>query len=107
MSRLPILIDRLSLQEQSPSVFVGGAGEGGVGAESRLVGGMVAAQAAMSACDSAESKRPETSPSILSNEPRLVTAVAIRLSTPQAPPSPQGALPGGREMAEAMSAPMG
>ena len=49
MSRLPILLDRLTLQEQSPSVFVGGAGEGGVGAESRLFGGLVAAQAAMAA----------------------------------------------------------
>lgn len=49
MTRLPILIERLSLQEQSPSVYVGGAGDGGVGAESRLFGGMVAAQAAMAA----------------------------------------------------------
>lgn len=49
MSRLPILLERLSLQEQSPKVFVGGAGEGGVGAESRLFGGLVAAQAAMAA----------------------------------------------------------
>lgn len=49
MSRLPILLERLSLKEQSPSVFVGGAGEGGVGAESRLFGGLVAAQAAMAA----------------------------------------------------------
>ncbi len=49
MSRLPLLIERLTLKEQSPAVFVGGAGEGGVGAESRLFGGLVAAQAAMAA----------------------------------------------------------
>ncbi len=54
MSRLPILLERLTLQEQSPKVFVGGAGEGGVGAESRLFGGLVAAQAAMAAMRTVE-----------------------------------------------------
>jgi acyl-CoA thioesterase-2 len=49
VSRLPLLIERLSLQEQSPHVFVGGSGDGGVGAESRLFGGLVASQAAMAA----------------------------------------------------------
>ena len=43
------LIRRLSMNEESPGVFVGGAGEGGVGGESRLFGGLVAAQAAMAA----------------------------------------------------------
>jgi acyl-CoA thioesterase-2 len=55
MTRLPRLLERLSLVEQSPSVFVGGAGEGGVGAESRLFGGLVAAQAAMAAMKTVES----------------------------------------------------
>ena len=49
MNRFNRLLHRLSLEEQSPSVFVGGAGEGGVGGEARLFGGLVAAQAVMAA----------------------------------------------------------
>lgn len=49
MGRFEKLIQRLTLAEKSPSVFVGGAGEGGVGGEARLFGGLVAAQAAMAA----------------------------------------------------------
>ncbi|MBT4159754.1 MAG: acyl-CoA thioesterase II [Gammaproteobacteria bacterium] len=43
------LIRRLTLLEESPGVFVGGAGEGGIGGEDRLFGGLVAAQAVMAA----------------------------------------------------------
>ena len=43
------LIRRLDLAVIEPGVYAGGAGEGGVGAPSRLFGGMVAAQAAMAA----------------------------------------------------------
>ena len=49
MNRFNRLIRRLSLIEESPGVFVGGAGEGGVGGEDRLFGGLVAAQAVMAA----------------------------------------------------------
>ena len=49
MNRFDRLIRRLTLNEESPGVFVGGAGEGGVGGEARLFGGLVAAQAAMAA----------------------------------------------------------
>ncbi|MEM7077686.1 MAG: acyl-CoA thioesterase domain-containing protein [Pseudomonadota bacterium] len=49
MNRFERLLKRLDLQQASDNVFVGGAGEGGVGAEARLFGGLVAAQAAMAA----------------------------------------------------------
>lgn len=39
----------MRLAEESPGVFTGGAGEGGVGGEARLFGGLVAAQAVMAA----------------------------------------------------------
>ncbi|MDP6376115.1 MAG: thioesterase family protein [Pseudomonadales bacterium] len=48
-NRLDRLIRRLTLEEESPEVFVGGAGEGGIGAEARLFGGLVAAQAVIAA----------------------------------------------------------
>ncbi len=54
-NRFARLLHRLDLSEQSPSVFVGGAGEGGVGGESRLFGGLVAAQAVMAAQKTVES----------------------------------------------------
>lgn len=41
------LLKRLDLEPESPDVFVGGAGEGGIGSEARLFGGLVAAQAVM------------------------------------------------------------
>lgn len=49
MNRFERLIRRLTLTEESPGVFVGGAGEGGVGGEARLFGGLVAAQAVVAA----------------------------------------------------------
>lgn len=49
MSRFERLIRRLTLAEESPWVFTGGAGEGGIGGEARLFGGLVAAQAVMAA----------------------------------------------------------
>ena len=49
MNRFNRLLRRLTLEAQSPGVFVGGSGEGGVGGESRLFGGLVAAQAVMAA----------------------------------------------------------
>lgn len=49
MGRFEKLIRRLTLDEESPWVFTGGAGEGGVGGEARLFGGLVAAQAVMAA----------------------------------------------------------
>ena len=49
MTLLERLIKRLSLKETQPNVFVGGAGEGGVTANERLFGGLVAAQATMAA----------------------------------------------------------
>ena len=49
MNRFERLLKRLDLAPQSPNVFVGGAGEGGVGGEARLFGGLVAAQAVMAA----------------------------------------------------------
>ena len=49
MNRFNRLLRRLSLVEESPGIFVGGAGEGGVGGEARLFGGLVAAQAVMAA----------------------------------------------------------
>ena len=49
MNRFNRLLRRLSPTEESPGVFVGGAGEGGVGGEARLFGGLVAAQAVMAA----------------------------------------------------------
>ncbi|MEM9622246.1 MAG: acyl-CoA thioesterase domain-containing protein [Pseudomonadota bacterium] len=56
LTRFERLLKRLALQpaalgEQSAehSIFVGGAGEGGVGAQARLFGGLVAAQATMAA----------------------------------------------------------
>jgi acyl-CoA thioesterase-2 len=47
--RLVKLIRRLTLEESEPDVYTGGAGEGGVGGESRLFGGLVAAQAYVAA----------------------------------------------------------
>ncbi len=49
MNRFERLIHRLTLVEESPGVFVGGAGEGGVGGGARLFGGLVAAQAVAAA----------------------------------------------------------
>ncbi|HCC46300.1 MAG TPA: acyl-CoA thioesterase II [Gammaproteobacteria bacterium] len=49
MNRFDRLIRRLSMAEKRPGVFLGGAGEGGVGGEARLYGGLVAAQATMAA----------------------------------------------------------
>ncbi|MDG1306204.1 MAG: thioesterase family protein [Pseudomonadales bacterium] len=49
MSLLQRLIKRLDLQQLETDVYVGGSGEGGVTENSRLFGGMVAAQAAMAA----------------------------------------------------------
>ena len=51
MTLLERLIRRLRLapQDTDPSVFVGGAGEGGVTENARLFGGLVAAQATMAA----------------------------------------------------------
>ncbi len=49
MGRFEKLIRRLTLAEESPWVFTGGAGEGGIGGEARLFGGLVAAQAVMAA----------------------------------------------------------
>ncbi len=46
-NRFQKLLRRLDLEPQSPDVFVGGAGEGGIGGDERLFGGLVAAQAAM------------------------------------------------------------
>ena len=46
-NRFQKLLQRLDLEPQSPGVFVGGAGEGGIGGEARLFGGLVAAQAVM------------------------------------------------------------
>ena len=43
----------------------------------------------------------------LSTEPRDETADAIRLGTPQEPPSSQGREPGGLEMALAITPPTG
>lgn len=49
MNRFDRLLRRLAMTEESPGVYVGGAGEGGVGGEARLFGGLVAAQATMAA----------------------------------------------------------
>jgi len=49
MSRLERLLRRLALKQTAPNVYIGGAGEGGVGGEARLFGGLVAAQAFMAA----------------------------------------------------------
>ncbi|MGE0625692.1 MAG: acyl-CoA thioesterase [Pseudomonadales bacterium] len=49
MSRFERLLRRLDLTESAPDVFLGGAGEGGIGGEQRLFGGLVAAQAVMAA----------------------------------------------------------
>ena len=49
MSLLQRLIKRLDLQQLETDVYVGGSGEGGVTENSRLFGGMVAAQATMAA----------------------------------------------------------
>ena len=46
-TRFQKLLQRLDLEPESPDVFVGGAGEGGIGGEARLFGGLVAAQAVM------------------------------------------------------------
>ncbi len=52
MNRFERLLRRLQLTEVRDDVFLGGAGEGGVGAPSRLFGGLVAAQATMAALKS-------------------------------------------------------
>jgi len=49
MSLLQRLISRLDLEQRSADAYAGGAGEGGVTENSRLFGGMVAAQATMAA----------------------------------------------------------
>jgi acyl-CoA thioesterase-2 len=49
MNRIQRLLRRLTLTEAERDVYQGGAGEGGIGAESRLFGGLVAAQAFMAA----------------------------------------------------------
>ena len=49
MNRFERLLHRLSLNKIEPNIFLGGAGAGGVGAEARLFGGLVAAQATMAA----------------------------------------------------------
>ncbi|HEY5647603.1 MAG TPA: acyl-CoA thioesterase domain-containing protein [Pseudomonadales bacterium] len=49
MSLLQRLLGRLKLAEAGRDAYIGGAGEGGIGGESRLFGGLVAAQAAMAA----------------------------------------------------------
>ncbi len=49
MSLLQRLIRRLDLQQRETDVYTGGSGEGGVTENSRLFGGMVAAQATMAA----------------------------------------------------------
>lgn len=49
MSRFERLLRRLTLTEAQPDVYLGGAGEGGIGGESRLFGGLVAAQAVVAA----------------------------------------------------------
>jgi len=46
-TRFHKLLQRLDLVPESPDVFVGGAGEGGIGSDDRLFGGLVAAQAVM------------------------------------------------------------
>ena len=46
-NRFQKLLTRLDLVPESPDVFTGGAGEGGIGGEERLFGGLVAAQAVM------------------------------------------------------------
>ena len=46
-TRFQKLLQRLDLVPESPDVFVGGAGEGGIGSDDRLFGGLVAAQAVM------------------------------------------------------------
>ena len=43
------LLRRLTLTEAAPDVYLGGAGAGGIGGESRLFGGLVAAQALVAA----------------------------------------------------------
>lgn len=50
MKLLEKLIRRLNLTPGDTDVFIGGAGTGGVTANARLFGGLVAAQAAMAAC---------------------------------------------------------
>lgn len=49
MSLLQRLLRRLDLQQSTKDCYLGGAGEGGVTANARLFGGLVAAQAAMAA----------------------------------------------------------
>ena len=49
MNRFDRLLNRLNLQQAQPNVYLGGAGQGGVGGEARLFGGLVAAQATMAA----------------------------------------------------------
>ena len=54
MNRFQRLLKRLELDQPEPDLFSGGAGEGGVGAEARLFGGLVAAQAAVAAMRTVE-----------------------------------------------------
>ena len=49
MNRFERLINRLDVSLAEPNTYVGGAGEGGVGGQARLFGGLVAAQATMAA----------------------------------------------------------
>jgi len=49
MSRFDRLLRRLTLTGTDRDVYLGGAGEGGIGGESRLFGGLVAAQAVVAA----------------------------------------------------------
>jgi acyl-CoA thioesterase-2 len=53
-TRFQKLMHRLQLEEESPGIFVGGAGEGAVGREQRLFGGLVAAQAEMATQNTVE-----------------------------------------------------
>ena len=48
------LLRRLQLQTRTPTLFIGGAGEGGVTENARLFGGLVAAQATMAALNTVE-----------------------------------------------------
>jgi len=49
LALLKRLLRRLELEQRSHNVYIGGAGEGGVTADARLFGGLVAAQATMAA----------------------------------------------------------
>ncbi len=53
-NRFDRLLKRLALAEPARDLYVGGAGEGGIGGEARLFGGLVAAQATMAAQNTVE-----------------------------------------------------